>query len=184
MASVPRLVKVGSGDDRVRAGFRPQRALLRLCPRGRLRRASRSASTPPTSWSSSAWSSSSLGVIADGVRSAGRSDRPEMESQRCPSVTSSTRSRRSGSSLVHVVLFAAGAYFAWRSFGAGASHPRLGLLAVRPRRDQLHDLPPRLDGHPVRPHDQRGPQPARLHPHLRRGEPDDPRPLPPGRPRA
>ena len=73
--------------------------------------------------------------------------------------------------LIHLVAFAIGAYFAWRSFGAGASLLGWGFYALRAGRDQLYDLPPRLDGVPLRPHDQRGPRPARLRPDLRRRHP-------------
>ena len=71
--------------------------------------------------------------------------------------------------LIHGVAFLIGAYFASRAFNAGASLLGLGLQPLRAGRDQLHDLPRRLDDLPVRAPHQRSARSGRLHPRVRGG---------------
>ena len=68
---------------------------------------------------------------------------------------------------VHIAAFAVGAGFAWLAYKRGLEPARRGLLAVRARRGDLHDVPPRLDRLPARSHDRRGARPARVRARLR-----------------
>ena len=97
-----------------------------------------------------------IGVVVDGVRSGRRSGgtRNSREVTSMPFGDFINQIPALGFLAIHATAFLIGAYFAWRSFGAGASAARLGLQPVRAGRAQLHDLPPRLDGLPVRPHGQ------------------------------
>ena len=70
---------------------------------------------------------------------------------------------------VHIAAFVIGAGFAWLAFKRGLSLLGSGVLALRRRRARLSDVPPRLDGLPVRTHHRRGARPERIRARVRRG---------------
>ena len=83
--------------------------------------------------------------------------------------------------LIHLTAFLIGAFFAWRSFSVGAS--LLGWAFSLFALAEISYMTYHLDwtGLPLRPHGERGPRSAGLHPRVRRGDPDrrQGRPRPP-----